>query len=42
MTFGVPLRHGLVMRFGIGVGLVLADPNFFAPFVGNARLASIG
>ena len=42
MTFGVPLRHGLVMRLVIGFGVELADPDVFPPVVGASWPARIG
>ena len=42
MTFCVPLRHGLVMRLGIGFGVELADPDVFPPVVGASWLDRIG
>ena len=40
MTFCVPLRHGLVMRLGIGFGVELADPDVFPPVVGASSSAA--
>ena len=42
MTFCVPLRHGLVMRLGIGFGVELADQDVFPPVVGASWPARIG
>ena len=42
MTFCGPLRHGVVMCIGIGIGVVLADQDVFPPVVGASCLARIG